>query len=71
MGTDLVAVDATCCRLMQLDPSKIAYLELARRRRMGLLVEEQIKQLGESIAEKKQPFSTVEHFKVLWTGRGA
>lgn len=29
MGTNLTAVDATCCRLMGIDPSRVQYLQLA------------------------------------------
>jgi uncharacterized protein (DUF362 family) len=71
MGTDLVAVDATCCRLMQLDPEKVAYLVLGGRKKLGALAEEQIQQLGETIAQRAQPFDTVPHFKPLWMGRSA
>jgi len=28
-GADPVAVDATCCRLMRIDPTRIGYLRLA------------------------------------------
>ncbi len=71
MGSDLVAVDATCCRLMQFDPEKIAYLVLGMRKKLGLLAEPQIKQLGEIIAERAQAFDTVEHFKALALGKPA
>src|ERR1700722_17026282 len=37
MGTDLLAVDATCCRLMQLNPEKIAYLIMGYQKKLGLL----------------------------------
>ena len=50
MGCDLVAVDATCCRLMQLNPEKVAYLVLGNRKKLGLLAEKQIQQVGETIA---------------------
>ena len=46
-GLDLVAVDATCCRLMQLDPERIGYLVLGYRKKLGLLRETEIQQLGE------------------------
>ena len=52
MGCDLVAVDATCCRLMQLDPEKVAYLVLGNRKKLGRLAEKQIQQVGETIAEQ-------------------
>jgi uncharacterized protein (DUF362 family) len=65
MGTDLVAVDATCCRVMRLAPEKIGYLVLGNRRRLGLLREEQIQQLGETIESLAQPFDTVAHCKPI------
>lgn len=71
MGADLVAVDATCCRLMQLDPEKVGYLVMGYRKKLGLLPAAQIEQLGETIASRAQPFATVEHFKGAWLGRGA
>ncbi len=69
MGTDLVAVDATCCRLMKLDPEKIAYLVLGAQRKLGLLREGEIQQLGESIASLARPFATVPHFAPICVGR--
>jgi uncharacterized protein (DUF362 family) len=69
MGCDLVAVDATCCRLMQLDPERVGYLVLAHRKKLGLLAAAQIQQLGETIEERAQPFDTVPHFRSLWLGR--
>ena len=44
-GHDPVAVDATCCRIMQIEPSRIEYLTLAG----GLegIAEENIQQIGE------------------------
>ena len=71
MGSDLVAVDATCCRLMQFDADRIAYLVLARSKKLGHLVADKIQQLGETIEGRKQPFETVPHFKPLWVGRTA
>lgn len=71
MGTDLVAVDATCCRLMQLDPTRVGYLALAQRQKLGNLAEANIHQLGEAIEARSKPFDTVPHFKQLWTGRRA
>jgi uncharacterized protein (DUF362 family) len=71
MGCDLVAVDATCCRLMQLDPHKVGYLVLGNRKKLGLLVECQICQLGESLAARAQPFATVAHFRPVRLGHPA
>jgi uncharacterized protein (DUF362 family) len=65
MGTDLVAVDATCCRLMQLAPEFIDYLRQAAGRRLGWLPEGRIEQRGETIAARKKPFGVVKHFEGL------
>ena len=71
MGTDLIAVDATCCRLMQLDAERIGYLVMANRKKLGRLGANDIQQLGDTIEGRKQPFDTVPHFKPLWMGRPA
>jgi uncharacterized protein (DUF362 family) len=68
MGTDLVAVDATCCRLMQVDPHKIGYLGLGHRKRLGLLAETQVRQVGETLADRSFPFDTLPHFRPVWLG---
>ena len=41
MGRDLVAVDATCCRVLGIDPSKVEYLKLAADRE-GVIAEDRI-----------------------------
>ena len=48
MGADLVAVDATCCRIMGVDPAKVDYLRMAAA--MGHLEAGQIEQRGELVA---------------------
>jgi uncharacterized protein (DUF362 family) len=65
MGCDPVAVDATCCRLMQLDAERVGYLVLAQRKKLGRLAAAHIQQLGESIEQRAQPFDTVPHFRSL------
>jgi uncharacterized protein (DUF362 family) len=65
MGCDPLAVDATCCRLMQLDPEKIAYLVLGYRKKLGLLREAEIEQVGEAIEALAQPFETAPSFEHL------
>jgi uncharacterized protein (DUF362 family) len=50
MGVDLVAVDATCCRVMGLPPERLPTLRLAASKRLGRLAEAEIQQLGEPIA---------------------
>ena len=71
MGHDLVAVDATCCRLMMLDPDKIGYLVLGAMKKLGRMREAEIPQLGESIASLAQPFETVAHLQELCMKRSA
>jgi uncharacterized protein (DUF362 family) len=63
MGVDLVAVDATCCRLMQIDPAKVPYLVLAHEKKLGNLPETTIEQLGEKIEALAQPFETLPQFE--------
>jgi uncharacterized protein (DUF362 family) len=71
MGCDLVAVDATCCRLMKLAPERVGYLALANGKRLGQLQESQIPQLGQSIKQVAQPFATLPQFNTLYQGRSA
>jgi uncharacterized protein (DUF362 family) len=68
MGSDPLAVDATCCRLMGLRPEKIGYLVMGHRKKLGLLGEEQIAQHGETIASLAQRFATVPHHQELCVG---
>lgn len=60
MGTDLPAVDATCARLMDLDPWRIWYLANADGR-IGTVDEGVIEQRGETIAATKQRFALLDH----------
>jgi uncharacterized protein (DUF362 family) len=57
-GADPVAVDATCCRIMRLNPARVRYLELAG----GRLKEEDIEQAGESIRSVATPFELIREF---------
>src|SRR5258708_6876951 len=59
MGIDPLAVDATCCRLMKLNPEQVGYLMLGASRKLGLLKEAQIQQIGERIDALAQPFETL------------
>jgi len=63
MGCDPLAVDATCCRLMRLNPERIGYLVLGSRKKLGLLAEGQIEQIGEKIEALAQPFEVVPHLR--------
>lgn len=65
MGHDLVALDATCCRLMKIDPEKLGYLVLGHAKRLGRLKIAEIPQLGEAIDALAQPFAQVPHFQHL------
>ncbi len=49
MGVDLLAVDSTGCRVMGLPPERLPTLRLAEGKRLGVMREESIPQLGESI----------------------
>ena len=71
LGHDLVAVDATCARLMRLDPDKIGYLVLGAMKKLGRMKEPEIPQLGESIESLAQPFATVPHLDELRMKRPA
>jgi uncharacterized protein (DUF362 family) len=70
MGNDPLAVDATCCRLMQLDPAKVGHLQLGARRKLGLLQSERIQLIGESIDTRCRPFATLSRFDFLHNARG-
>jgi uncharacterized protein (DUF362 family) len=56
MGADLVAVDATCCRLMKLPVERIPTLVLGSAMKLGRMAERDIEQLGEPIEAVAQPF---------------
>jgi uncharacterized protein (DUF362 family) len=54
-GADPVAVDATCCRIMGIDPLKVGYLRLSAS--AGELAEAMIPQSGEPLASVAAPFA--------------
>ena len=60
MGTNLPAVDATCTRLMDIDPWRIGYLAAASGR-LGPIAERHIEQRGESIKVMMQRFQLLDH----------
>jgi uncharacterized protein (DUF362 family) len=63
-GRDPVAVDATCCRLMRIDPMKIRYMQLASRRgTVSQITEDQILQTGESIQSVSTQFELIPQFQ--------
>jgi uncharacterized protein (DUF362 family) len=63
-GEDPVAVDASCTRLMRLDPARIDYLAEATRF-LGNTELERIEQVGDPIAKHAQAFRVVESFASL------
>jgi len=54
-GADPVAVDATCCRIMHIDPRRVSYLTLAAGE--AQLREDLIPQIGEKIASVSAAFA--------------
>jgi uncharacterized protein (DUF362 family) len=63
LGSDLVAVDATCCRIMGIDPEKVQYLRLAAD--LGHVHPERIDQRGETIASVQTNFALIDEYKSL------
>lgn len=63
MGTDLVAVDATCARLMGLPADRITHLALGAFKKLGRIREAEITQLGEAIAKLATPFAHPPNFE--------
>ena len=64
MGRDFPAVDATCARIMGINPYKISYLSRADRF-LGTIREKDIQQRGESIASVRSDFALMEHIPAL------
>ena len=63
MGRDLVAVDATCCRIMGIDPEKIDYLRLAAD--LGHVHTPRIEQRGETVASVHSNFALLKEYEYL------
>jgi uncharacterized protein (DUF362 family) len=62
-GEDMVAVDATCCRVMGIDPAQVEYLKLAETR--GQTVEANVEQIGEPVRAVRTNFELIEPFQAL------
>ena len=60
MGTNLPAVDATCARLMGIDPWRVAYLANASGQ-LGPISQSHIAQRGESIAALSLPYRLMKY----------
>lgn len=65
-GSDVVAVDATCCRIMDIDPKKIDYLTLARGEEN--LTPSSFRQIGETIESVQTPFELIDPWKGMIRG---
>jgi len=63
MGGDVAAVDATCCRIMGIDPEKVDYLRLASQ--LGHIRPDRIEQRGETIQEVHTRFELIGAFERL------
>lgn len=63
MGSDLVAVDATCCRIMGIDPEKVEYIRMAAD--LGHVHPDRIEQRGETIASVHTNFALIDEYKDL------
>ncbi|ADB15194.1 protein of unknown function DUF362 [Pirellula staleyi DSM 6068] len=72
VGLSPAAVDATMCRLMQLDPLEISYLQLAGGR-LGPIRDRYITQRGEGWQGLAQPFAVLDrpHLRMLQRPIGA
>src|ERR1022692_2296692 len=64
-GADPVAVDATCCRIMRINPLRIGYLQLASEGAEAHISELNIRQTGESIASVQTPFDLIPEFQSI------
>ncbi|MBI3208682.1 MAG: DUF362 domain-containing protein [Candidatus Solibacter usitatus] len=61
MGADLPAVDATCCRIMGIDPLQLEYMRLAAE--LGHIEESRIEQRGENALSVRAPFTLIKEFQ--------
>ncbi len=64
-GSDPVAVDATCCRIMRINPLQIGYLKLATGGVDAQISEQNIRQTGEGIASVATPFDLIPEFRPI------
>jgi uncharacterized protein (DUF362 family) len=62
-GSHPPSVDATCCRIMQIDPAQIGYLRLIERRTGWH--DASVEQIGESVRAVKTPFALIAAFERL------
>ena len=62
-GSDPAGVDATCCRVMGIDPKQISYLQMARGEEN--LGEAAFRQTGENIRDVRTNFQLVDEWKQI------
>ena len=72
MGTQPIAVDATCARLIGLEPGRVSYLQLAEGR-LGTVSDRRIVQRGEHWERLASPFQVIDepHIRSLQIGAPA
>jgi uncharacterized protein (DUF362 family) len=63
MGSDVVAVDASCCRIMGIVPERVPYLERAAA--LGNLAASMIEQRGETLQDVRTRFRLMPGFDHL------
>jgi uncharacterized protein (DUF362 family) len=61
-GSDTAAVDATCCRIMGIDPLRLRYMQMAAGPQ-SQVVEANIRQIGESVRSVAAPFQLLPQFR--------
>jgi len=62
-GSDLAAVDATCCQLMSIDPLRVEYLRLAIGNVEGLV--QSTRQIGENVADARTRFALLPEWNSI------
>ncbi|HTT63127.1 MAG TPA: DUF362 domain-containing protein [Bryobacteraceae bacterium] len=62
-GADPAAVDATCCRIMKINPFQVQYLRLVSGERGTQIAERNIRQVGESIHAVATRFELIPEFQ--------
>ena len=67
MGGNLPSVDATCCRIMGIDPGQVEYLEMAADK-LGVVEEARIEQRGAAIRDVRTDFGLIQEFQHLRLG---
>jgi uncharacterized protein (DUF362 family) len=67
-GADAVAVDATCCRIMGIEPRKIEYLRIARGEEN--LGETAFRQIGEPVNSVRTAFHLIDPWRGMIQAAG-